>query len=84
MTAGIVLHGEEVRVATVFEGGKIRPVWFERRRHRYRVEAVTYRWQGRRGAALLLHFAVTAEGGLFELVYDTALQRWAVVAVEAA
>jgi hypothetical protein len=80
----LVLHGAEVRVATVFAEGKIRPVWFELKRRRYQVEAVTYRWQGRRGEALLLHFAVSAAGGLFELVYDTTAQRWEVVCVEAA
>ena len=76
---------ENIRVATLFEaGGQIRPVWFELRRRRYQVDAVTYRWRGQHGAATLLYFAVATEGGLFELAYDTAAQSWALTGIEAA
>ena len=75
--------GGEIKVAVVFSpGGAIRPVWFEWRNRRHQVEETTYRWQARRGAALLLHFAVREGRDLYELVYNTADQIWNLRAIE--
>ena len=72
-----------IRVATVFEpGGRIRPVWFEWNRRRHLVRETTYTWQDRVGETTFLHFAVTDEASLFELVYDTTGQTWSLGAVE--
>ncbi len=72
-----------IRVATVFEpGGKVRPVWFEWNRRRHTVKETTYTWKGKKGEAVLLHFAVTDEANLFELVYNTVDQTWMLEGVE--
>ncbi len=74
---------ENIRVATVFEpGGKIRPVWFEWNRRKLVVKETAYAWRERRGETALLHFAVTDEANLYELVYNTADQTWVLVGVE--
>jgi hypothetical protein len=76
---------QNIRVATVFEpGGRIRPVWFEWNRQRHLVKETTYRWSGRAGNATLLHFAVTDEANLYELVYNTAEQSWSLCSADAA
>ncbi len=75
---------EEIRVAVIFgPGNSIRPVWFDWRRRKYRVEKVTYSWLERHGEATILHFAVSDGAGLFELVYNTVGRTWALAAVEA-
>lgn len=74
---------EPVRVAVIFgPGGKISPVWFEWLRRKHTVTATTYRYEGRRGEARLLHFTVTADGGLFELSYNTDDQTWQLRSIE--
>jgi hypothetical protein len=76
---------EEIRVAVIFgPGNRLRPVWFDWRRRKYEVRAVTYTWQERRGNATILHFAVSSGADLFELAYDTVGQTWALAAVDAA
>ena len=81
----MALHsGQQLKVAVVFEeGSRIRPVWFERQRRRHHVRETTYTWRERVGEATLLHFAVSDGTALFELVYNTATQGWALAGIEA-
>ncbi len=75
---------EKLRVAAVFEpGGRLRPVWFEWNRRRHMVRETTYVWKAMRGNAGLIHFAVSDEAGLYELVYNTSDQTWTLAGVEA-
>ncbi|PLX96752.1 MAG: hypothetical protein C0621_01415 [Desulfuromonas sp.] len=75
---------ERVRVAVIFEpGGRLRPVWFEWEKRRCQVRETTYRWQGQRGSATLLHFAVCDEAALYELTYNLQEQSWAIEQIEA-
>ncbi len=79
------IRERNIRVATVFEpGGKIRPVWFAWNREKHTILETTYSWEGRRGTARLLYFAVRDTGGTYELTYDTSDQSWCLEAVEAA
>ena len=56
----MVVHGEKVRVAAVFEPGKrIRPVWFERHRRQHKVVETTYSWRDQVGDTTLVHFTVS-------------------------
>jgi hypothetical protein len=74
---------QNIRVATVFEpGGKIRPVWFAWKREKHTILETTYAWEGRRGAARLLHFAVRDPGGMYELTYDTSDLTWCLEGLE--
>jgi len=74
---------EPIRVAAIFgPDGKIQPVWFDWRRRKHSVIDTTYRYEGRRGESRLLHFTVKAEGGLYELTYNTDDQTWQLRGVE--
>jgi len=73
----MVVHGEQVRVAAVFEPGKrIRPVWFERNRRQHKVLETTYSWRDQVGDATLLHFTVSDGEALFELIYNPHEGNW--------
>ena len=73
----MVVHGEKVRVAAVFEPGKrIRPVWFERHRRQHKVVETTYSWRDQVGDTTLLHFTVSDGEALFELVYNPHDGNW--------
>jgi hypothetical protein len=75
---------QNIRVATVFEpGGKIRPVWFDRKRQRHTIIETTYAWEGIKGGSRLLYFAVRDQGGVYELAYDTSDQTWCLEELEA-
>jgi hypothetical protein len=75
---------EDIRVAVIFgPGSTMKPVWFDWRRRKHTIEKVTYAWQERRGAATLLHFAVTDGGGLYELVYDSVARTWSLATLDA-
>lgn len=74
---------EQIRVAVIFGGnGRIQPVWFEWRRRKHTVTAITYRYEGKQGDSRLLHFTVTDEGGLYELTYNTHDQTWQLRGIE--
>lgn len=74
---------EPIRVAVIFgPGNNIRPVWFDRRNRKHVVLETTYNWADHTGSARRLHFAVRDEGGLYELVYNTADQTWSLEGVE--
>jgi len=73
----MVVHGEKVRVAAVFEPGKrIRPVWFERHRRQHKVVETTYSWRDQVGETTRLHFTVSDGEALFELVYNPHDGNW--------
>lgn len=73
------MAGIPVRIAVVFEPDKkARPVWFELNRHKHVVTKTTYHWRGREGETPLLHYAVTADDGLYELVFNAVEQSWTV------
>ncbi|HXE98346.1 MAG TPA: hypothetical protein VN642_18225 [Dongiaceae bacterium] len=74
---------ERVKVAAVFApGARIRPVWFEWRRQKYGITALSYFWQDRLGEVTRLHFAVSDGSNLFELMFDTSSQSWTLEGVE--
>jgi hypothetical protein len=74
----MVVRGEEVRVAAIFEPGKrIRPVWFERNRRQHKVVETTYSWRDQIGDTPLLHFTVSDGEALFELIYNLRDGTWA-------
>jgi len=71
------MTGIPVRIAVVFEPGrKARPVWFELDRRKHVVTEMTYHWRDKVGETALLHYAVTADGALYELVFNIVDQSW--------
>jgi hypothetical protein len=68
---------EKIRVAAIFEPGKrIRPVWFERRRHQHKVVETTYSWCSHSGDTQFIHFTVSDGETLFELIYNPREGHW--------
>lgn len=79
-----VLRPRELRVAVVFgPGNKVRPVWFDLDRQRHEVRTITNSWRDRRGETLLLHFHVTDDGALYELIFNQSDASWRLLHVEA-
>ncbi len=71
--------GIPVRIAVVFEPDKkARPVWFELNRQKHVITETTYHWRDKVGDTALLHYAVTADGTLYELVFNALDQSWTV------
>lgn len=74
----------DIRVAVIFgPDGRIRPVWFELKRRRHDVRAITNSWQDRRGATVRWHFHVTDDGALFELIFNPGSATWQLLRIEA-
>lgn len=70
---------EKVKVAVVFEPGKVRPVWFEvLGRERVQVDGITALWTCTRGAAKIMNFEITGGGEKYSLEYNTLELTWRV------
>jgi hypothetical protein len=75
---------EKVRVGAVFEeSGKIRPIWFGQRRQKHQIREINYHWTHQRGKTLYHHFAVTDDGGTYELIYNTDDGIWLIAGMPA-
>jgi C-terminal processing protease CtpA/Prc len=71
------MAGTPIRIGVVFAPDKKpKPVWFELNRQKHDVKEVTYHWRDKIGEAHLLHFAVTSDGALYELVFNLSDQSW--------
>ena len=74
---------EGLRVGVIHgPGGKIQPVWFDLNRRQHRVQQVTNSWREQQGETTLLHFHVTDEGALYELIYNLTAGGWQLEQIE--
>lgn len=64
-------------------GPRIKPVWFDLNRKKHSIRQITNVWRDCRGETQLIHFHVTDEGALYELVYNLTTTRWSLEKVEA-
>jgi len=79
------MHGEisGIRVGVVHgPGAKIQPVWFDLNRRKHCIREITNVWRNRCGEAQLIHFHVTDEGALYELVYNLSTGCWGLLLIE--
>jgi hypothetical protein len=67
---------EYIRVAAIFQDGKLKPVWFGLDGNRYDVIEVCYTWESREGAASILHYSVWDGKDTFVLEYNTKNLTW--------
>ncbi|HKJ05419.1 MAG TPA: hypothetical protein VJ974_07480 [Geopsychrobacteraceae bacterium] len=75
---------EGLRVGVVHgPGARIRPVWFDLNRKKHNILQITNTWRDRRGETDLIHFHVTDEGALYELVYNLTTTNWMLERIEA-
>lgn len=74
---------EPIRIATIFAPGRqIKPVWFDWHNRKHTIMETCYSWKEYSGDTTLLHFSVKAESALYELVYNTKEQSWALNGIE--
>ncbi|HEX9777129.1 MAG TPA: hypothetical protein VGA63_03210 [Geopsychrobacteraceae bacterium] len=75
---------ENLRVGVVHgPGRRIRPVWFDLNRRKHNILQITNVWRDRCGETRLIHFHVTDEGALYELVYNLTTTSWNLERIEA-
>jgi hypothetical protein len=74
---------EPIAVAVIFSNGSIKPRYFLWHEKKIVIESVSFMWKTMVGAANLLHFTVTSERTLYELVFDTKALTWKLEQVEA-
>lgn len=74
--------GESIKVAAVFDGA-LRPVKFMWKGRVHHVKEITYTWQTRKGAEVIVHFSVTDGAALYEITYNQSTMRWSLDQVEA-
>lgn len=77
-----IIH-EPIAVAVVFSNGSIRPRYFLWNGRKIAVDSVSFMWRTMVGAANLIHFSVTAQRTLYELVFDTKALTWKLEQVSA-
>lgn len=63
-------------------GHRITPVWFDLKRHKHTIREITNVWRDRQGDTVRIHFFVTDEGALYELVYDLSATSWSLEQIE--
>jgi len=74
----------DIRVAVVFGPGiKIKPVWFDLNRKQHTIQQITNSWRDKKGETAFIHFLVTDESALYELVYNMADTSWRLEQIEA-
>ena len=72
-----MMSGVPVRIAVVFEPDKkAKLIWFELNRKQHFIKETTYYWRDKVGETPLLHFAVTTDEALYELVFNLTDQSW--------
>ena len=77
------LRSSDIRVAVVFGPGlKIRPIWFDLNRKQHTILQITNSWRDRKGETVFMHFHVTDEGALYELVYNMGDASWKLEQIE--
>lgn len=74
---------EPVAVAVVFSNGSVRPRYFLWNGKKIAVDSVSFMWRTMVGATHILHFTVTAQRTLYELVFDTKALVWKLEQAEA-
>ncbi len=75
---------ENIRVGVIHgPGNRLRPVWLDLNRRQHKICQITNSWRERQGAVELIHFHVTDEGALYELIYNLTNSCWALQQVEA-
>jgi len=65
-----------IKVASIFEKGALKPVWFIHDKRKYTVKEICYRWITRNGVSKVYHFAVSDGANTFEISFDDKEMTW--------
>ena len=74
---------ESITTGVTFNRTIVHPAWFIWNRRRYKIQAVTQRWQTKEGTATILHLGVTDGTTTFELTFNQHTLVWHLASVEA-
>jgi len=67
---------EKIKAGVIFgETGPV-PRWFTWRKKKIVITSVNYNWKSTDGKAILLHFAVSADSGSYELSFNRDSMEW--------
>lgn len=67
---------ERVKVAAVFEGGKISPKWFIRKGRKYIIKQTAFVWNEKHGTEEIINFSVSADVITAELSFNKKHLTW--------
>ena len=73
---------DPIRVAVVFVGGELKPVWFDWKGRQVRVKETAFTWTTRQGNAEIMHFSVTDGINLYEISFDRWSMSWSLTFTE--
>jgi len=70
------MESEKIRVISLFENGKIKPVFFYWRKRIYKILQVVFSYSKNIGKDTIFYFSVKCEGGIFELSFNREKFTW--------
>ncbi len=68
-----------IKVATIFNKGKIFPVWFEWNSCKFPIDKVLYRWEERKGRGQIFYFSVLSSGEHYNISFDSENFTWKII-----
>lgn len=71
----------EIAAGVVFEKGDIRPKWIFVNGRKINILRIIYKWHEREGYYLIYKFTVTDGENLYEIAFNSNLQKWFLIAV---
>ena len=71
-----------IKVATIFEKGLLKPVWFIFEKRKYEIKQIHYRWETKDGAAKVYHFSVNDGTNVHELSFHDKEMTWKLIRTE--
>ncbi len=72
----VTVINEKIKVGAVFSKNRIEPKWFKWKERKVDVKTVSYCWNTAEGAAMILHFSVSGDGGYYELSFNQKTLEW--------
>jgi hypothetical protein len=78
----IITLDEKISVGAIFEGGRIKPVWFLYKHMKVIIKQVCYRWKEREGENIIYKFTVTDNKSIYEISYSTMTYQWYLLAID--
>lgn len=65
-----------MKVGVIFEGGKLKPVWFIHENRKYLIKTINFFWYKKNGISTIYYFSVSDGINNFELSFDDKKLLW--------
>jgi len=66
----------KIKIATIFQDGKIIPKWFVWESRKYEIKKVNYVWNDHQGREEIIRFSVSDGANSYELAYNSFMMTW--------